>query len=159
MFPVLLPLFHWVDTSWLSREIRASTWQFAIFEMIHLLGLTMVLGSLMVLDLRLLGVGMRHLRVAELARDLSAWMLSGLAVILLSGMLLFFGEPMKLYGSPWFHVKMVLLALALLFQFTVLRGVTNGKKASPILSKLAAVVSLVLWFGVGLAGRGIGFLG
>jgi uncharacterized membrane protein len=159
MFPVLLPLFHWVDTSWLSREIRASTWQFAIFEMIHLLGLTMVLGSLMVLDLRLLGVGMRRLRVAKLARDLSAWMRSGLAVILLSGMLLFFGEPMKLYGSPWFHVKMVLLALAILFQFTVLRGVTNGKKASPILSKLAAVVSLVLWFGVGLAGRGIGFLG
>ena len=159
MFPVLLPLFHWVDTSWLSREIRASTWQFAIFEMIHLLGLTMVLGSLMVLDLRLFGIGMRRQRPADLARDLSAWMLSGLAVILLSGMLLFFGEPMKLYGSPWFHVKMILLALAILFQFTVLRGVTNGKEVSPILSKLAAVVSLVLWFGVGLAGRGIGFLG
>jgi uncharacterized membrane protein len=159
MFPSLLPLFHWVDTSWLSREIRASTWQFAIFEMIHLLGLTMVLGSLMVLDLRLFGVGMRRLRAAELARDLSGWMLSGLAIVLLSGVLLFFGEPMKLYGSPWFHVKMGLLALAILFQFTIFRGAASRGEDWPVLSKLAGVVSLVLWFGVGLAGRGIGFLG
>jgi hypothetical protein len=159
MFPFLLPLFHWVDTSWLSREIRASTWQFAIFEMIHLWGLTMVLGSLMVLDLRLFGVGMRRLRAAELARDLSAWMLSGLAIVLASGALLFFGEPMKLFGSPSFHVKMGLLALAILFQFTMFRGVASRREASPVLSKLAGVVSLLLWFGVGLAGRGIGFLG
>jgi hypothetical protein len=158
MFPFLLPLFHWVDTSWLSREIRASTWQFAIFEMIHLLGLTMVLGSLMVLDLRLFGVGMRRLRPAELARDLSAWMLSGLAIISISGVLLFFGEPMKLYGSPSFHVKMGLLAAAIVFQFTIFRAVASRGEALPVLSKLAGVVSLILWFAVGLAGRGIGFL-
>lgn len=157
MFPFLLPLFHWVDTSWLSREIRASTWQFAVFEMIHLLGLTMVLGSLMVLDLRLFGVGMRQ-RAAELGRDLGAWMLSGLAIVLISGVLLFFGEPMKLYTSPSFHVKIGLLGLAILFQFTVFRGVAS-REASPVLSKLAGAVSLTLWFGVGLAGRGIGFLG
>jgi hypothetical protein len=158
MFPFLLPLFHWVDASWLSREIRASTWQFAIFEMIHLLGLTMVLGSLMVLDLRLFGVGMLRLRAAELAKNLGGYMLSGLGIILTSGVLLFFGEPMKLYVSPWFHVKMGLLALAILFQFTIFRGVASRGEASPVLSKFASVVSLVLWFGVGLAGRGIGFL-
>ena len=158
MFPFLLPLFHWVDGSWLSREIRASTWQFAIFEMIHLLGLTMVLGSLMVLDLRLFGVGMRRMRAAELARDLSAWMLSGLAIIFISGVLLFFGEPMKLYGSPSFHLKMGLLALAILFQFTIFRSIASRREGSPVVSKLAGVVSLVLWFGVGLAGRAIGFL-
>ena len=157
MFPFLLPLFHWVDTSWLSREIRASTWQFAVFEMIHLLGLTMVLGSLMVFDLRLFGVGMRQ-RAAELARDLGAWMLSGLAIILISGVLLFFGEPMKLYSSPSFHVKIGLLGLAILFQFTIIRGV-RSRETSPVVSKLAGAVSLTLWFGVGLAGRGIGFLG
>ena len=157
MFPFLLPLFHWVDTSWLSREIRASTWQFAVFEMIHLLGLTMVLGSLMVFDLRLFGVGMRQ-RAAELARDLGAWMLSGLAIVMTSGVLLFFGEPMKLYSSPSFHVKIGLLGLAILFQFTIIRGV-RSRETSPVVSKLAGAVSLTLWFGVGLAGRGIGFLG
>jgi hypothetical protein len=159
MFPSLLPLFNWADASWLSHEIRRSTWQFAVFEMIHLLGLTMVLGSLMVLDLRLFGVGMRRLRAAELARDLSAWMLSGLAVVLLSGVLLFFGEPMKLYASPWFHVKMALLAAAILFQFTIFRSIASRRGGSPILNKIGGTVSLILWFGVGLAGRGIGFLG
>jgi len=158
MLPFLQPLFHWCDTSWLSREIRASTCQFAVFEMIHLLGLTMVMGSLMVLDLRLFGVGMRRRSAADLSRDLSAWMLSGLAIILGSGALLFFGEPMKLYGSPSFHVKMLLLALAIVFHFTILRGAANRSEAAPVLSRFAAAVSLLLWFGVGLAGRAIGFL-
>jgi hypothetical protein len=153
-----LPFFHWVDTSWLSLEIRASTWQFAVFEMIHLLGLTMLLGSLMVLDLRLFGFGMRRERTADLAHDLRGWLLSGLAIILGSGVFLFFGEPMKLYGSPSFQVKMILLASAIIFQFTVFNHVTNGKETRSRLQKLAGVVSLVLWFGVGLAGRGIGFL-
>jgi hypothetical protein len=153
-----LPFFHWADSSWLSQEIRASTWQFAIFEMVHLIGLTMLLGSLMVLDLRLFGLGLERRPPADLARDLRGWLMSGMAIILGSGVFLFFGEPMKLYGSVSFHVKMILLASAIIFQFTVFRRVTNGKEASSILNKFAGVVSLVLWFGVGLAGRGIGFL-
>jgi hypothetical protein len=78
-------------------EIRSPTWQFAILEMIHLLGLTVLLGTLWVLDMRLLGFGMRKQAPSELA---SRWMWSGLAVMLSSGILLFFGEPMKLFGSP-----------------------------------------------------------
>jgi hypothetical protein len=153
-----LPLFHWADTSWLSLEIRASTWQFAVFEMIHLIGLTMLLGSLMVLNLRLFGYGMRRQPTADLARALRGWLLSGMAIVLGSGIFLFFGEPMKLFGSVPFHVKMILLALALIFQFTLYARVTNGEESSSVFNKLAGVVSLVLWFGVGLAGRGIGFL-
>ncbi|HUI76765.1 MAG TPA: DUF6644 family protein [Bryobacteraceae bacterium] len=158
MFPVLQPFFHWADVSWISREIRASTWQFAILEMVHLLGLTILLGSLMVLDLRLFGFGMRKQPVSQLARDLTAWTWIGLVTILGSGVFLFFGEPMKLFGSPSFHVKMVLLFLAIVFQFTLFRKVTRNDGASPGLDKFAGVLSLALWFGVGLAGRAIGFL-
>jgi hypothetical protein len=158
MFPILLPIFHWADTSWLSLEIRSSTWQFAIIEMIHLLGLTVLLGALMVLDLRLFGFGMRKQPVSQLAKDLTAWTWTGLVTILGSGVLLFFGEPMKLFGSPSFHVKMLLLFLAIVFQFTLFRKVTLNDGASPGLDKVAGVLSLFLWFGVGLAGRAIGFL-
>jgi len=158
MYPFLLPLFRWADTSWLSLEIRASTWQFAILEMIHLLGLTILLGALMVLDLRLFGFGMRKQPISQMAKDLTTWMWIGLVTILGSGVLLFFGEPMKLFGSPSFHVKMVLLFLAIVFQFTLFRKVTSNDNASPGLDKFAGVLSLVLWFGVGLAGRAIGFL-
>jgi hypothetical protein len=158
MIPILLPLFRWTEATWLSQVIRASTWQFAVFEMVHLIGLTMLLGSLMVLDLRLWGLGMRRQPVADLARDLRAWLLSGLAIMVGSGILLFFGEPMKLYGNAAFHVKMLLLFLALVFQFTLFRRVAGAREASGVLPKFAGVLSLMLWFGVGLAGRGIGFL-
>jgi hypothetical protein len=89
---------------------------------------------------------------------LRGWLLSGMSIVLGSGVLLFFGEPMKLYGNQSFHVKMLLLFLALVFQFTLFRRVTNGRKDSGVLPRIAGVLSLVLWFGVGLAGRGIGFL-
>jgi hypothetical protein len=158
MFPSLLPFFRWCDTSWLSMEIRASTWQFAIIEMIHLLGLTILLGTLWVLDMRLLGLGMRRQNPADLAKDLARWMWVGLWIMLISGVLLFFGEPMKLFGSPSFHVKMLLLALAIAFQLTLFRRVVANKKASAGIDKMVACLSLALWFGVGLAGRGIGFL-
>ena len=158
MFPALLPFFHWVDASWLSQEIRASTWQFAIIEMVHLLGLTVLLGALMVLNLRMFGFGIRRQPISQLARDLSAWVWAGLITILSSGILLFFGEPMKLYGNPSFHVKMLLLALAIMFQFTLFRRVTTHDEKSSGLHKVAGVICLCLWFGVGLAGRAIGFL-
>ena len=158
MFPFLLPFFRWADASWLSLEIRSSTWQFAILEMVHLAGLTVLLGALMVLDLRLFGFGMRKQPVSQLAKDLTTWTWIGLVTILGSGVLLFFGEPMKLFGSPSFHVKMLLLFLAIVFQFTLFRKVTMDDGASPGLDKFAGVLSLLLWFGVGLAGRAIGFL-
>ena len=122
MFPVLLPLFRWAESSWLSVEIRASTWQFAILEMIHLVGLTILLGTLMVLDLRLFGIGMKRQKLPDLARDLNAWIWTGLLIVLSSGVLLFFGEPMKLYGNASFHVKMLLLFLGIVLQFSLFRG-------------------------------------
>jgi len=158
VFPVLLPLFRWAESSWLSVEIRASTWQFAILEMVHLVGLTILLGTLMVLDLRLFGLGMRRQKLPDLARDLNAWIWTGLLIVLSSGVLLFFGEPMKLYGNASFHVKMLLLFLGIVLQFSLFRSVTSSDHPSSGLDKLVGSLSLALWFGVGLAGRGIGFL-
>jgi hypothetical protein len=65
---------------------------------------------------------------------------------------------MKLFGSPSFHVKMMLLFLAIVFQLTLFRRVSTDKAASVLIDRFVACVSLILWFGVGLAGRGIGFL-
>src|SRR5581483_3892447 len=158
MISALLPFFQWCDATWLSREIRASTWQFAILEMVHLLGLTVLLGSLWVIDMRLFGLGMKRQKTGDLAKNLNAWIWAGLLVMVSSGVLLFFGEPMKLFGSPSFFVKMTLLALALLLQFTLFRSVTSDQHVPSALDKVVGSLSLVLWFGVGLAGRGIGFL-
>ena len=79
--------------------------------------------------------------------------------MLITGIGLFLSEPMKLYYSGPFWVKMESLSLALIFTYTLWRKVSLSEQVSPIWSRLAAVVSLILWFGVGAGGRWIGFSG
>jgi len=155
----LQPFFEWSGNTWLSLEIRDSTWQFAILEMVHLAGLAILLGALVVIDLRLFGFGMRNMRPSQLAQELRRWMRIGMVTVLGSGVLLFFGEPMKLYGNPSFQVKMVLLFFALLLQVTLFRRVRSDSAVTgSTTSTIIGTVTLALWFGVGLAGRAIGFL-
>src|SRR5580658_1600089 len=100
-FPIALrPVFQWCDASWLAVAIRDSTWMFAVVEILHLLGLTVLLGSLVVLDLGLVGLGMRRQPVARLAGELAPWIRGGLALMVATGLLLFISEALKCYGSP-----------------------------------------------------------
>ena len=90
--------------------------------------------------------------------DALPWMLVGMAVTIGSGSLLFVSEAMKCYGSPPFFVKMGFLFTALVFTFTLHRKLTKrNTPPPPVWGKVAAGLSLFLWFGVGLAGRAIAF--
>ena len=155
----LLPFFHWCDATWVGATIRDSRVLFPIIETFHLLGLTLLLGAMLLINLRLFGLVMRQTPVTRIARPLFPWMLGSLAVMLGSGVLLFFSEAMKCYGSSPFRLKMILLSLAILFQFTIYRKVTtsDGTSIHPLQGALVGLLSLMLWFGVGLAGRAIGF--
>jgi uncharacterized membrane protein len=156
----VLHLFQWLNRTSFSIFIRRSTWGFAIIEMIHLLALASLGGVILIVDLRLLGIGLRRQRVSQVARELLPLLLGSLAVMLVSGLLLVATGPLRYYYSPWFRLKMTLLFLAVLFYFTlhsiVLRPANDD--ASSFWSKVAALISLTLWLGVGLAGRAIGFL-
>jgi hypothetical protein len=143
-----------------SRAIRDSRVAFPIIENFHLFALTVLLGSLVVLTLRQFGLVYKTQAISEVASALRPWNRWGLAVMLASGILLFLSEAMKSYGNTSFRVKMLFLFAALLFQFTIYnRTVALEDKVAPPSGKIAAGVALCLWFGVGLAGRGIGFLG
>ena len=159
-FPLWMrPLFQWCDASWLAGAIRDSTWMFAVVEILHLLGLTVLLGSLVVLDLRLLNWGMRRQTVAQLAGELAPWIRGGLIFMVATGLLLFVSEAMKCYASPPFVLKMTLLLLAWVFHRIIFRRALQMKHAGklPLWTRPAACLSLALWFGVGVAGRAIGF--
>jgi hypothetical protein len=92
------------------------------------------------------------------AEDLWPILIGSLAVMVASGTLLATAFPLKYYYSPAFRLKMLILALAVSFYFTLhLRVVTSDPDRLSAWSKLAAVVSLLLWLGVGVAGRAIGF--
>ena len=111
------------------------------------------------LNLRLCGLMMKNLPVQQVAKDLTPWLLWSLAIILISGFMLFSSEAMKCYASVPFQVKMVFLFSAIAFHFTIFRSVTKSdREPRRWFGVIVAVVSVVLWLGVGLGGRGIGFL-
>jgi hypothetical protein len=157
----LLPFFQWCEASAIGTAIRSSTWAFAVIESVHLLALAAIGGAVLVVDLRLLGWGLRRQTVAEVARDAYPWLVGSLVVMLVTGISLFLSESVKCYYSTPFWWKMSSLALAMIFAFTVRRRVTMSEDARvrPIYLKLVALVSLTLWFGVGAGGRWIGFSG
>jgi hypothetical protein len=157
----LLPFIEWTASSSLSHTISQSTWAFAVIESIHLLALSVIGGAVLIVDLRLLGFGLRTRTLQEVARDAQPWFIGSWTVMIATGLLLFVSEPQKLYYSTPFEVKMVCLLLATIFALTVRRKVTlaGEGRVSPIWMKLVALVSLTLWFGVGAGGRWIGFSG
>ena len=157
----LLPFIDWVASSGMSKAISQSTWAFAVIESIHLLALSVIGGSVLVVDLRLLGFGIKTQSLKDLARAVQPWFLGSWMVMITTGVLLFWSEPQKLYYSTPFMVKMIALLLGTIFALTVRRKVAlaGEGRVSPAVMKLVAVVSLVLWFGVGAGGRWIGFSG
>ena len=141
--------------------MRTSTWAFAVTESVHLLALSVIGGAVLIVDLRMLGWGLRGQRLEDIARGARPWFAGSLVVMLVTGSMLFMSEPTKCYYSTPFAVKITCLALATLFAFTVRSKVVMAgeDRVRPIWLKLVALVSLALWFGVGAGGRWIGFSG
>lgn len=158
---MMLSLFQWFESTGIGNAIRLSPWAFAVIESLHLLGLAVIGGSVLLVDLRLLGFGLRSQRIADVAREAFPWLVTSWVVMIMTGSALFLSEAVKCYYSQPFWVKMVSLLLATLFTFTVRQRVATADEARvrPIVYKMVALVSLVLWFGVGAGGRWIGFSG
>lgn len=156
----LLWFCQWCNSSFFGHGIRNSRWLFPFVEIFHLIGLGVLGGTILVLNLRLLGLGFRSDRTSDLAKDCRPWMIGGLAVMLISGFLLFSTEAVKMYGNWAFRWKMIFLLSAILFTFTIYRKVvTSDESQVPRVSRmLVALLSLLLWAGVGLGGRAIGYV-
>src|ERR1700691_3477803 len=105
--------------------MRDSLWIFDITETVHTLGIILVAGTIMLVDLRLLGLGLRQEPVSDVVSRIVPWTLSGFGLMLVTGGWLFASEASKLYHSPAFRIKMVLLSLAglnaLIFHLTIYR--------------------------------------
>jgi len=155
----VLPFFQWCESSGLIVAMRSSKWLFPLIESVHLMGLGLIGGAVLMVDLRLLGLGLRRQPVAQVARDAERWLLVSLAVMIPTGFLLFMASAVKCYYLPAFWVKMTSLILALVFTFVVRRRVAAADEArfNPVVAKLVAVVSLSLWSSVAIAGRLVGF--
>lgn len=155
----LLPFFDWCYQTAIGEAIRNSSWLFPVIEAFHLVALGLVAGAVLIVDLRLFGVGVNRAPVAQLSADAEPWLLGGVILMFMSGIPLFLSESIKAYYSFAFWVKMTCLFLVLLFTFTVRRRVTQTglSLSQPPLGRFTALISLSLWFGVVWGGRWIGF--
>ncbi len=153
-----LPWFEWGEASWLGQVVRTSVWMFPVIEAIHLLGLSMLGGLMLVVDLRMLGIALRDQPIATLARGVQPWLIRSVVLMLVTGFLLFISEAVKCYHNQAFWVKMSTLPIAIAFTFLVRQrvasrdGVTTGWK-----SRIVAMTSIALWSTVAVGGRWIGF--
>jgi hypothetical protein len=137
---------------------RISPWIFPAIESGHLLGLCALGGTLLIVDIRMLGVGLTNQSLVTLAAAVHPWLKASLALIVSTGILLFTSEAGRVLHTPSFWVKIVTLPGAILYTFTVRRRVAAQSGPNPSrLTRVTASVSLLLWFTVAAAGRWIGF--
>jgi hypothetical protein len=150
----------WCSNSGWIVFIRDSSYGMPALQSVHLVGLTILLAGILVLNLRLASLSMMDWSLPSLARQLRPWALGAATMVIVSGVVMFLGNPPKYLASFPFQLKMTVLAFAILFQFGVLRRLsTTEPESSPRrIDVLVAGVSLTLWFTVGWAGRAIAFV-
>ena len=156
----LVSLVRWCSTLAPIVFVRDSRYGMPAVQSVHLVGITVFLAAIVVLDARLAGVGMMDESVLWLERQLKPWAAGAATLVILSGLLIFLGTPSKYAHSNPFRIKMAVLGLAIAFHFGVFRRFVSADHGSH--SRRGQVVvaglSLTLWFLVGWAGRAIAFV-
>jgi hypothetical protein len=154
----MLSFFHWIARTSLGVVLRDSTWAFAAIETVHLLALALFGGSVLLIDLRFLGVGLKTQSISEVVRGLSPQVIAGFSIMVVTGVLMVWSGPMRYYYNSAFRAKMALFLAGALLQFIIHRAALRRNAATSRWSMGAAVVSVATWLGVALAGRAIGFV-
>lgn len=156
---MFLSFFEWCEATTLGRIVRESLWMFPVTEAIHLVGLCLLGGALLIVDLRLLGVGLKlkESSIAELDRQVRPWLITSIVVLLATGLLLFLSEAVKCYYSHAFWVKVVTIPLAIAFTLVVRERFARRAAYTSAYSQWIGAADMVLWFIVAAGGRWIGF--
>jgi hypothetical protein len=141
----------------IENPLNASPLAFPVLECIHIIGFSLSVGTIAIVDLRLLNIGMRHQTSAQLHDDTWLWTLGGLIVMIFSGLMLFSSDPDMYYLNWSFLFKMACLILAIIFNYTIRRKTVSAPKP-PLYAKLVGCVSLALWAGVVFGGIFIAFV-
>jgi hypothetical protein len=141
----------------IDNPLNSSELAFPVLECIHIVGFALSVGTIAIVDLRLLDIGMRHQTPAELHNDTWLWSLAGIIVVIFSGLMLFSSDPDMYYLNWSFLVKMACLVLAIFFNYTI-RWKTVSSQKPPPYAKIVASVSLALWAAVIFGGIFIAFV-
>jgi hypothetical protein len=157
-----MALLNSIESSPLAELIRESDWAFPAIESVHVIALALVVGTITIVDLRLLGLASAGRAYSELARLVLPWTWGAFVLAAMSGVAMFVSQPQTYLDNLAFRIKLLLLLLAginmLVFQLIVGRGVPRwDHDAAPVTGRIAAALSLVLWIAIVFFGRRIGF--
>ena len=139
----------------ISQAIGASIWIYPLVQAVHLVFLALFAGGMLIVDLRLLGYGLRSKSVAQVARDARPWMITGFLGLVLTGVPQLMQNSTREYFSEFFWYKMYLIAFGLILLVTVRRKVTQQNETT-LLAKVVALISIATWTGVTINARLIG---
>ena len=140
-----------------NNPLNTNEWAFPVCEVLHILGFAVAIGTVTMVDLRLLGIGMKKESAADLVRDTAPWTLAGLALVLITGPLIFSSDPNLYLHNASFRFKITALVLAIIYNYTIHRWVAL-KQAPGGLAVLTGAVSLALWISVVFGGIFIAFV-
>ena len=141
----LMEVFEWIQGTPVGAAIRRSAVLIALVEGVHLVGLALLVGTILMVDLSLLGRGIRRLSTPEIARQLAGWTVAGLVIMLVSGPLMMSSEAVRCYKTPAFWVKMALLATALLYGGAGGDEAKRNRRATGVIISGVIIVAISGW--------------
>ncbi len=150
-----------LEASALGQGMRSAAWAYPAVNVLHLLGLTLLVGPILLLDLRLLGFG-KAFPVLAVSHVLTRWSVAGLLLMLMSGIALFSADAGPLLGNPVMQFKLAAIALAianaLAFRWRWSKRIADWDRAAPVLGKIQLLLSILLWMTIPIAGRMIAYV-
>lgn len=159
-----MDLLRWIDSTEFAETIRSSELAFPVLETLHVIAIALVVGSIAIVDMRLVGLAARNRAISEVSHEMLPWTWAAFAAATVFGVLLFAGTPIKYVEMPFFDFKILLIVLAGL-NMVVFEFVTSKSKAEwdrmptpPLAVRLTGALSLAFWVSVLLCGRFIGFV-
>jgi hypothetical protein len=159
----ILTVCQWLADQQASEALRNSIWVYPAVESVHVLSLCLFLGFAVIFDLRLLNISLKDIAVSALVDRLLPWLVVGFGLMVVSGALLFYSDPVRFYGNIFFRIKGVMLVLAGVNVFVFHRAIYSrvadwdSVVTTPWQAKMAGGCSLVLWIGIVAAGRMIAY--
>src|SRR5262249_2058296 len=154
---------QWLESLRLAMFIHDARWAFTTIEVIHVIAISLVIGTIAMVDLRLLGFASTKRPFSELAREVLPWTWAAFVLAAIAGTLLFISQATAYFTTTTFWVKMSIMALAginmLIFEFVTVRGVQSWdvERTPPPQARLAGGISITCWILVFIFGRWTGF--
>jgi uncharacterized membrane protein SirB2 len=150
------------DTEW-SIQLHESLYAYTLIESAHVIGIMLFVGTIVMVDLRLLGLAWREVPVSEMNARILPWTIAGFVLMFVTGVLLFYAIPVRSWHSVWFRTKMILLIIAAINVWLFHRRVERDRASwdmaprPPLNARISAGVSLALWLSVIVLGRMIAY--